>query len=121
MQEITVDVNNSIMEELGISEQKFQMATMQHPDIMSYMPQLEQVVKFRELSLSEIRDALKFQKIYIENHGQELVDNIKKFSEKWDANSKSMLPILFGFIASDEIQEGLGFEEEQVEQARGNH
>lgn len=95
------------------------MAMMQHPDLMRYMPKFEPVHKFRELTLEEVREALKFQKNYIANHGQQLVDNIKHFSESWDPSSKSMLPVLFGLIASDEIASALGFEEEQVEQARG--
>lgn len=121
MQELTVRVSAQVMEALGIPEQRFQMALAQHPEITNFVPHLEPLSLYRELELSELRQAINFQKVYMENHGQELVDKIKAETEDWDPTSKRMLSVILGMVLGDELFLETGFEDEQIEQARGKH
>jgi hypothetical protein len=114
MQELTLKVSAQVMESLGIPEQRFQMACAQHPEITNFIPHLEPVGLFRELDLTELRQAILFQKVYMENHGQELVDKIKAETSDWDPTAKRMLPIVVGMVLGDELYEEMGLEDEQI-------
>lgn len=110
MQNITVQVNSDVLRSLGISEQRFNLATMQHPELMSYMPTFDEAFVFRQLSLEETHKALKFQKTYLFYHGQELTDNIKMHSDIVDSSAaKQVLPMLFNIAINDERYSALGF------------
>ena len=78
MQEIATKANMDILTDLGISPEVFQLACNSNPELQMHMPQMPQLVKFRELSESEMREGLRFQKVYLENHGQDIVDKMKQ-------------------------------------------
>lgn len=121
VQNISISLQQEIFQELGINEGIF--ARYQH-ELGAFMQQLMMegqtgaTAGIKDMSLEEVKYAVRLQSNFIQSEGEALADQIIQATANWPPQRKQSLPMMMSVIIADGAFEGHDeIDEEAVQQA----
>lgn len=120
VRDIATNSQQDILNQLGVSEVSFMKYQNQLGMFMQELMMKQQAggPEQKELTLAEVKYAMRLQVEYIRAHGSELLDRLIEATRDWPVQKKSELPLYLSVVIADgAFEEHPEIDEEAIQQA----
>ena len=120
VQNISMNLQQEILRDLGLDERVFQKY---QGELGLFMQQLMMggagsTEGVKDMSLEEVKYAIRLQINYIQQKGDVVADKILEATENWPPNKKQQIPMLMSIVIADgAFEDNPEIDEESVQQA----